>query len=119
MPPRSTTYTPRSRFVVTGASIRITSYPTVLAADYCIGESLGLPGPQTSATPTTPTRSREPLFRAVRCNGGVKFELASREVWSAGLALQLASRLLPSNDEVSRAEGLLGRDDPLVEDSIG
>jgi hypothetical protein len=29
--------------------------------------------------------------------------------------MQLASRLLPSNDEISRAEGLLGRDDPLVE----
>lgn len=29
--------------------------------------------------------------------------------------MQLASRLLPSNDEISRAESLLGRDDPLVE----
>jgi hypothetical protein len=29
--------------------------------------------------------------------------------------MQLASRLLPSTDEISRAESLLGRDDPLVE----
>jgi hypothetical protein len=29
--------------------------------------------------------------------------------------MQLASRLLPSTDEISRAETLLGRDDPLVE----
>jgi hypothetical protein len=29
--------------------------------------------------------------------------------------MQLASRLLPSNDEIERAERLLGRDDPLVD----
>jgi hypothetical protein len=46
---------------------------------------------------------------------GVKFDQASREVWSAGVAMQLASRLLPSNDEIERAESLLGREDPLVE----
>jgi hypothetical protein len=44
----------------------------------------------------------------------VEFAQASREVWSAGVVMQLATRLLPSEDEIARAERLLGSDDPLV-----